>query len=228
MGGGGYVAGPVGVAALTRRIPLVLSEADSPRADQSHARPLARRVCLAFPIAARKGRATGHRPSDPGVTGRSPGARERSGSLPARPRCSSSGARLERARSTRRRSPRLPRAHFTSCTYAGGATTLKWQAQPLRVGYDLREYLDIDEFTAALAADALVVARAGGSLFEIAAHGLPAILVSYPHASSADHQSANARWMSEAGAAIVVGRMPSSILPGWRARWRSCWRTRPV
>src|SRR6202167_3455507 len=29
MGGGGYVAGPVGVAALTRRIPLVLSEADS-------------------------------------------------------------------------------------------------------------------------------------------------------------------------------------------------------
>jgi UDP-N-acetylglucosamine--N-acetylmuramyl-(pentapeptide) pyrophosphoryl-undecaprenol N-acetylglucosamine transferase len=75
--------------------------------------------------------------------------------------------------------------------------------QPLPAGYDLREYLDIDEFTAALAASDLVVARAGGSLFEIAAHGLPAILVPYPHAS-ADHQSANARWMSEAGAAIVV------------------------
>ena len=40
-------------------------------------------------------------------------------------------------------------------------------------------------------------------MFEIAAHGLPAILVPYPHASG-DHQSANARWMSEAGAAIVI------------------------
>ena len=29
MGGGGYVAGPVGLAALTLRIPLVLTEADS-------------------------------------------------------------------------------------------------------------------------------------------------------------------------------------------------------
>src|SRR5207253_1253861 len=29
MGGGGYVAGPVGLAALLRRIPLVLTEADS-------------------------------------------------------------------------------------------------------------------------------------------------------------------------------------------------------
>ena len=29
MGGGGYVAGPVGLAATMKRIPLVLSEADS-------------------------------------------------------------------------------------------------------------------------------------------------------------------------------------------------------
>jgi UDP-N-acetylglucosamine--N-acetylmuramyl-(pentapeptide) pyrophosphoryl-undecaprenol N-acetylglucosamine transferase len=29
LGGGGYVAGPVGLAAVTRRIPLVLTEADS-------------------------------------------------------------------------------------------------------------------------------------------------------------------------------------------------------
>jgi UDP-N-acetylglucosamine--N-acetylmuramyl-(pentapeptide) pyrophosphoryl-undecaprenol N-acetylglucosamine transferase len=29
LGGGGYVAGPVGLAALTRRIPVVLTEADS-------------------------------------------------------------------------------------------------------------------------------------------------------------------------------------------------------
>ena len=47
------------------------------------------------------------------------------------------------------------------------------------------------------------MARAGGSIFEIAAHGRPAILVPYPFAS-ADHQTSNARWMEQAGAAVVV------------------------
>ena len=55
-------------------------------------------------------------------------------------------------------------------------------------GYDLREYLDLSDFAQALAAADLVVARSGGSVFEIAAHGLPAILVPYPHAA-ADHQT---------------------------------------
>ncbi len=72
-----------------------------------------------------------------------------------------------------------------------------------QAGYDLREYLDRADFADALAAADLVVARAGGSLFEVAAHGRPAILVPYPHAA-ADHQTANARWMERAGAAVVI------------------------
>jgi UDP-N-acetylglucosamine--N-acetylmuramyl-(pentapeptide) pyrophosphoryl-undecaprenol N-acetylglucosamine transferase len=40
-------------------------------------------------------------------------------------------------------------------------------------------------------------------VFELAAHGLPAILVPYPQ-SAGDHQGANARWMSDAGAAIAI------------------------
>jgi len=48
-----------------------------------------------------------------------------------------------------------------------------------------------------------VVARAGGSVLEIAAYGAPAVLVPYPHAAG-DHQSANARWMSQAGAAVTI------------------------
>jgi len=51
LAGGGYVAGPVGLAAVARRTPLVLSEADSHLglANRMLA-PFARRVCLAFPI----------------------------------------------------------------------------------------------------------------------------------------------------------------------------------
>jgi UDP-N-acetylglucosamine--N-acetylmuramyl-(pentapeptide) pyrophosphoryl-undecaprenol N-acetylglucosamine transferase len=67
--------------------------------------------------------------------------------------------------------------------------------------YLLRPY--IDDFGEALLASDLVVARAGGSIFEVAAAGRPAILVPYPHAT-ADHQTGNARWMVDAGAAVLV------------------------
>jgi UDP-N-acetylglucosamine--N-acetylmuramyl-(pentapeptide) pyrophosphoryl-undecaprenol N-acetylglucosamine transferase len=73
--------------------------------------------------------------------------------------------------------------------------------EPPPANYDLQPY--VTPFGDALAAADLTVARAGGSIFEVAAHGLPAILVPYPHAA-ADHQTANARWMVDAGAAIVV------------------------
>ena len=67
--------------------------------------------------------------------------------------------------------------------------------------YDLRGF--ICGFGEALLACDLVVARSGGSIFEVAAAGRPAILVPYPHAA-ADHQAENARWMERAGAAIVI------------------------
>ena len=56
------------------------------------------------------------------------------------------------------------------------------------------------------------MARAGGSVLELAAAGLPAVLVPYPHAT-ADHQTANARYMERAGAAVVV---PDAELDGPR------------
>jgi UDP-N-acetylglucosamine--N-acetylmuramyl-(pentapeptide) pyrophosphoryl-undecaprenol N-acetylglucosamine transferase len=40
-------------------------------------------------------------------------------------------------------------------------------------------------------------------VFEIAAHGLPAVLIPYPHAA-AGHQLTNARWMADAGAAVLL------------------------
>ena len=47
------------------------------------------------------------------------------------------------------------------------------------------------------------VSRAGGTVWELAAAGLPALLVPYPHATG-DHQHANARHFSAAGGAVIV------------------------
>jgi UDP-N-acetylglucosamine--N-acetylmuramyl-(pentapeptide) pyrophosphoryl-undecaprenol N-acetylglucosamine transferase len=67
--------------------------------------------------------------------------------------------------------------------------------------YRLEPY--VEPFAYALGAADLSIARAGGSVFELAAAGIPSILVPYPHAT-ADHQSGNARWMADGGAAVVV------------------------
>jgi len=67
--------------------------------------------------------------------------------------------------------------------------------------YKLFEY--VTPFGPALAAADLGVARAGGSIFELAQYGLPAVLVPGPWAT-ADHQTTNARWMERAGAAVVI------------------------
>ena len=60
-----------------------------------------------------------------------------------------------------------------------------------------------DEFGVAVGAADLVVARAGGSVWELAAAGHPAILVPYPFAT-ADHQAKNAQFFERAGGAITV------------------------
>ncbi len=60
-----------------------------------------------------------------------------------------------------------------------------------------------DHFGAALGAADLALARAGGSVWELAAAGLPAVLVPYPHAT-ADHQTRNAEHFERAGGAVVV------------------------
>jgi UDP-N-acetylglucosamine--N-acetylmuramyl-(pentapeptide) pyrophosphoryl-undecaprenol N-acetylglucosamine transferase len=76
--------------------------------------------------------------------------------------------------------------------------------------YRLEPY--VEPFGDALAAADLAVARAGGSVFELAAAGIPSVLVPYPHAT-ADHQAGNARWMAQGGAAVVV---PDEDLDGPR------------
>jgi UDP-N-acetylglucosamine--N-acetylmuramyl-(pentapeptide) pyrophosphoryl-undecaprenol N-acetylglucosamine transferase len=205
MGGGGYVAGPVALAAWTRRIPFVLTEADSHLglANRMLA-PLARRVCLAFPIAGRRGRryrVTG-RPVSPVITDRE--AARGSFGIEAWEQCvlvfgGSLGSRTINEAALEG----LDGASFRVLHVTGARDWPALRGHPRGPLYELYEYLDRDRFGQALAACDLVVARAGGSIFEIAAYGRPAILVPYP-AASADHQSTNAAWMASAGAAIVL------------------------
>ncbi len=206
MGGGGYVAGPVGVAALSRSIPLVLTEADSHLGLTNRVlAPGARRVCLAFPLAGRgepRYRVTG-RPVPAAAHDRAQ-ARSRFAIAPEQTCVLVFGGSLGARSINLAALAAFADAPFHVLHVCGARDyeELRARAEP-RAGYDLREYLDLAAFADALAACDLVVARAGGSVFEIAAHGLPAILVPYPHAS-ADHQSANARWMSQAGAAVAI------------------------
>ncbi len=205
MGGGGYVAGPVGLAAVTRRIPLVLTEADSHLGLTNRVlAPFARRVCLAFPIAGRSGRryrVTG-RPIPPVQDDRA-GARTRLGVGPGETCVLVFGGSLGAHSINLAALEAFAEAGFHVLHVCGRRDFPELAPRPRPVGYDLREYLELADFADALAAADLVVARAGGSVFEIVAHGRPAILVPYPHAA-ADHQSANARWMVQGGAAVAI------------------------
>jgi UDP-N-acetylglucosamine--N-acetylmuramyl-(pentapeptide) pyrophosphoryl-undecaprenol N-acetylglucosamine transferase len=204
LGGGGYVAGPVGLAAVLRRVPLVLSEADSHLGLANRLlAPFARRVCLAFPLAGRRGPkylVTG-RPVPPPATDRA-AARRRFGIGPDETCVLVFGGSLGARSINDAAVAAFGGATFRVLHAAGARDYAALQERVAgRDGYDLREY--IQPFGEALLACDLCVARAGGSVFEIAAHGRPSILVPYPYAAG-DHQAGNARWMAQAGAAVVI------------------------
>lgn len=84
-----------------------------------------------------------------------------------------------------------------------GAVAVGHDARHVRAGH-LHVLPFIDDMAAAYAAADVVVCRAGAiTLAELAARGLPAVLVPYPHAAEG-HQMANARVMEQAGGGIVI------------------------
>lgn len=216
LGGGGYVAGPAGLAAVTLGLPLVLSEADRHLGLANRVlAPRALRVCLAFPIPGREGERYL-------VTGRPVPARLGHGDrAEARARfgiAAADACLLVFGGSQGARSINLAAVEAFG-SHDGGDRGLHVLHISGRRDHDEvrgrlaeaaagapRRYTLLDfepDLADALAACDLVLARAGGSIFEIAAAGRPAILVPYPHAAGR-HQHANAEWMAAAGAAVVI------------------------
>jgi UDP-N-acetylglucosamine--N-acetylmuramyl-(pentapeptide) pyrophosphoryl-undecaprenol N-acetylglucosamine transferase len=69
-----------------------------------------------------------------------------------------------------------------------------------------------DEIGVAYGAADVALARAGGSVWELAAAGLPAVLVPGAFATG-DHQEKNARWFADAGGAVVVPEADAARAP---------------
>jgi UDP-N-acetylglucosamine--N-acetylmuramyl-(pentapeptide) pyrophosphoryl-undecaprenol N-acetylglucosamine transferase len=219
LGGGGYVAGPVGAAARTLGIPLVLTEADSHLGVSNRLlAPFAARVCLAFPIEGRRGAkwlVTG-RPVPRGTQeGDQAAARARLGVPVDSPCLLVFGGSLGAKRLNDAALDAFGAAAPCSVLHASGRRDHDaLRARLVELGspphYVLLPY--VEPFADALAAADLAAARAGGSVFELAAAGLPSILVPYPYATG-NHQDANARFMERAGAAVVI---PDAELDGPR------------
>jgi UDP-N-acetylglucosamine--N-acetylmuramyl-(pentapeptide) pyrophosphoryl-undecaprenol N-acetylglucosamine transferase len=214
LGAGGYVAGPMVLAARLRGIPAALTEADAHLGLANRlAAPFARRVFLAYEIDGRRG--IRYR-----VVGRP---------IPS--------AHLGSSREEGRARFGLPRDRPVLAVFGGlaGAQALNELAvaawgdrgpailhvsgerdyEALRPRVARSDYVLVpstDEFGAALAASDLAVSRAGGTVWELAAAGTPAILVPYPHATAA-HQTLNARHFEQGGGAVVVDQAELERVP---------------
>jgi UDP-N-acetylglucosamine--N-acetylmuramyl-(pentapeptide) pyrophosphoryl-undecaprenol N-acetylglucosamine transferase len=214
LGGGGYVAGPMVYAASRRGIPTALMEADAHVGLANRlAAPFAERVFLSFPVEG-KGRPKYK------VTGRP---------IPARSR--------PVPRGDARRRFGLPAEGPVLVVFGGsqGARSLNEVAvesfgasgpavlhlsgerdyDSLRGRVQREDYVLIgftNDFGPAISAGDLVVSRAGGSVWELAAAGRPAILVPYPFATG-DHQAKNAAFFERAGGAITVRETALGHLP---------------
>lgn len=207
LGAGGYVGGPAVVAAALRRIPAGLTEADAHLGLANRlAAPFAARVFLAYPLRGRHGgryRVVGRPiPARCRVPDGDPSEHRRSFGLPPEGPvvlvCGGSLGALA-----------LNQAAVGAWAREGPAVlhlSGRRDYEMVASAVDRPDYVVLpftDRFGAALAAADLVVSRAGGVVWEIAAAGRPALLVPYPHAT-ADHQTMNARYFAAGGGATVV------------------------
>jgi UDP-N-acetylglucosamine--N-acetylmuramyl-(pentapeptide) pyrophosphoryl-undecaprenol N-acetylglucosamine transferase len=214
FGAGGYVAGPMVLAAGSMRIPVALAEADAHLGLANRlALPFAKRVFLAYPIAGRGGsryRVVGRPIPERARPVPQQEAREIFELARDEPLLLVTGA-LAGARS-------LNELVVESFAEAGPAILhisgeRDYPALKPRIKRDdYRLIPSTDRIGAAYSAADLVLARAGSAVWEIAAAGRPAVLVPYPFATG-DHQAKNADYFVQAGGAIMVRELDLDHVP---------------
>jgi cell division protein FtsW len=214
LGAGGYVAGPMALAARLHRIPAALTEADAHLGLANRlAAPFARRVFLAYGIPGRGGekyRVTGRPvPASHLGAGRDE-SRARFGLPLAGPVLAFFGGLAGAQALNRLAADAFGKAGPAVLHVSGERDYEELRARVERPDYVLLP--STDDFGAALAVADLAVSRAGGTVWELAAAGTPSVLVPYPHAT-ADHQALNARYFEEGGGAVVVDQRDLARVP---------------
>ena len=214
LGGGGYVAGPMVLAARLRRVPTALTEADAHLGLANRlAAPFARRVFLAYSIDGRDGskyRVVG-RPIPTAHLGADRAAGRELFGLPADGPVLAVFGGLAGAQALNDLAVDAFGTRGPAVLHVSGERD--YDSVRSRVQRD--DYVLVpstDHFGAALAAADLAISRAGGTVWELAAAGTPAILVPYPHAT-ADHQTLNARHFANGGGAVVVDQSELERVP---------------
>jgi len=205
LGAGGYVAGPMVLAARLRRIPTALTEADAHLGLANRlAAPLARRVFLAYAIPERDGAryvVTGRPVPSAHLDADRAAGRARFG-LPADGPVLAVFGGLAGAQALNEFAVEAFGESGPAVLHISGERDYEaLQSKTKREDYILLP--TTDHFGEALAVADIAISRAGGTVWELAAAGTPSILVPYPHAT-ADHQSLNARHFERGGGAVAL------------------------
>jgi len=215
LGMGGFAAGPGGVIAWLLRRPLLIHEQNSVAGMTNRwLAPLARTVMEAFPgsmPAKRHPLHTGN-PVRTGIT-QLPAPAERfatrSGALRVLVIGGSLGARVLNE-TVPAAVQQLASADSLQLHHQTGKDDVaSVQAAYAALGVDARVEAFVEDMAAAYAWADLVICRSGAlTVAELAVVGVASVLVPYPYATD-DHQTGNARFLADAGAAIL---MPQSTL----------------
>lgn len=229
LGMGGFVSGPGGVAAWLTRRPLVIHEqnAIAGLTNRLLAR-VARVVLQAFPgsFSHRVGARTVGNPVREEIRGiEEPATRLAGRSGPVRLLVlGGSQGSLKLNRAVPAALAQLPAASRPAVRHQAGERTLAIAREAYgEHGVHARLEPFIEDMAEAYAWADLVICRAGAlTVAELAAAGLPAIFVPFAAAVD-DHQTANARSMTEVGAAAIIneGDLTAEQLAGVLREWLS-------
>jgi UDP-N-acetylglucosamine--N-acetylmuramyl-(pentapeptide) pyrophosphoryl-undecaprenol N-acetylglucosamine transferase len=207
LGMGGYIAFPGGMMAALVGRPLAIHEQNSIAGLANRVLAgVADRVLVAFPGALKKSALTGN-PVREAIARVAPPAGRfagRSGPLRVLVVGGSLGAAAlnERVPQAIAGLPAGERPHVVHQSGAKHLDALRAAYAAAGVAADLQPF--IEDMAQAYAAADVVICRAGAiTVAELAAVGVPAILVPFPFAVD-DHQTMNARYLADAGAAILV------------------------